>query len=363
MKVKLFISLLLLLLGTSFLNADTQTRFENSNFTLSDTQEHYNYNRSRLRVDYQQENYFATLIGDVLNYYGIDSPLIAVADTPLAIKSRQKEYENGSLYAKVHRLYGGYEDEDNRIVLGLQNITMGVGRLWNPTNIFNPRYTYALEPDETLPVLALSYTRHLSSTSDISLIASQKNDLTYKYALRYKSFTEYGDIAFNTILSEQTTMLGYELESNLADTGIEVRSEGAYVNAKIKQISSSEERELYQAILGADYGFVNGLNLTLEALYSSNAFNQREILLNSDSEIFSNLSDSQLYVGGVLSYPLNIFLNLSVSYIESFITHKSHFVSPNVTYTLNDFNSFSLGALIQDGDAKNILYFNYTLSF
>jgi hypothetical protein len=35
-------------------------------------------------------------------------------------------------------------------ICSLQNISMGVGRIWTPTNSFNPKNIYALESDVTL---------------------------------------------------------------------------------------------------------------------------------------------------------------------------------------------------------------------
>jgi len=133
------------------------------------------------------------------------------------------------VYAKLYRLYAGYEDEENRVVVGLQNITMGVGHLWTPTNLFNPRNTYALEPDEVFGVAAISYTRHFSPTTDLSIVASQKANRSFKYAASLKGFLEFGDVAANVVSSDETLMLGYEVEGNLGDTGVEVRSEGAYI--------------------------------------------------------------------------------------------------------------------------------------
>jgi len=268
-------------------------------------------------------------------------------------------------------MYGGYEDEENRVVLGFQNISMGVGRLWNPTDIFNPRNTYSLEPDEVFGVLAASYTRHINDMSDMTAVVSQKEDHSFKYALRYKAFLDFTDVGLSFIKSNETLMLGLELEANLGDTGIEVRSEAAYLENELRDTPLSTEKEsFYQAIVGADYGFKNGVTFTLEARYSSQTFDYDQILLNYDSEILPNLAFSKFYLGSTLSYDFTLFLSGSLLYIESFNTDNSRFISPTLTYTLNDYNSFVLGAMIQQGNEEsefcpfsNTYYFNYKLSF
>ncbi len=377
---------LVLLFCLSSLYADFEYTLDNTNFTISqgsvfpDEKERYlyNYDRLRFRGDYSRGKLFATLIADGLNYLGseyVRSDSFALlqeqkSDTPFKTQTAFHHYDEGAFYAKLYRLYGGYEDDHNRVVMGLQNISMGVGRIWTPTNLFNPKNTYALEPDEVFGVAALSYTRHLDDTSDITAVASQKADHSAKYAARYKAFLAFADIGVNLINSDETKMAGYEIESNLADTGIELRSEGAYIKNTLKSITGDEEKEFFQAILGADYGFENGLTVVAESLYSSKKFSFQELLLNLDSEILSNLVNSNLYAALNLSYSFNIFLDASLLYIESFNDRNSRFVSPSLTYTLNDYNSFMIGAMIQNGASEsefgrfeNTYYFKYAFSF
>jgi len=382
-------TLVLSALLTTSLYADLDYRVTNTNFTVSqgsidpnsDTTYLYNYDRLRVRSDYTQDAFFVTAIGDAVNYLGhdyINSPSfqyikLLKSDTPFKTQTSFYDYYEGTVYAKLYRLYVGYEDEDNRVVVGLQNITMGVGRLWTPTNLFNPRNTYALEPDEVFGVAAISYTRHFSSTADLTVVASQKSDHSFKYAASLKAFLEFGDVAANVVSSDETLMLGYEIEGNLADTGVEVRSEGAYIkNSAIVTDPTGETttEAFYQGIVGADYGFENGITVVGEALYSSKAFSYGEVLLNINSEIVPNLVLSKFYLGGTVSYAFNLFLDGSLTYIESFNDLNSRFVSPAVTYTFNDYNTFTLGAMLQNGpngsefgSFENTYYFRYELSF
>jgi hypothetical protein len=325
----------------------------------------------RFSGDYTDNVFFGTVIADAVNYFGdryIDSDSFEYiqkikSDTPFKTNTN-----DGPLYAKLYRLYGGYEDSKNRVVVGLQNITMGVGRIWTPTNIFNPKNSYALEPDEVFGVAAASYTRYMSGTSHLNIVASQKADNSFKYAARYKTVAGFAEVGLDAIISNDTKMAGYEIESNLADTGIGVRSEGAYIEHSLR--GRSDKEEFFQGILGADYGFKNGVTLVLETLYSSEKFSYQEIIQNFDSEIASNLVYSNLYTAISLSYSFNIFLDASLLYIESFEGENSRFISPSITYTLNDYNSFIFGAQIRDaksesefGNSDNTYFFKWALSF
>lgn len=369
------------------LYADFDYSVENTNFTISqdagtfnaDKRYLYNYDRLRFRADYIQDEFFATIIADGVNYFGheymnsLEFEYIKriESDTPFKTQSGFHNYDNGSAYAKLYRLYGGYEDDKNRVTIGLQNISMGVGRIWTPTNLFNPKNIYALEPDETFGVAALSYTRHLSDTSHITAVVSQNREKKFRFAGSYKSFYEFVDLGLNAVKSDDTTMLGFDLESNLYETGVEIRAEGAYIKNSLNATTiATEEKEFFQGIIGADYGFENGITLLTEALYSSETFLYQDLLLSYDSEIAPNLVYSNFYTALSLSYSFNIFLDGSFLYIESFNDKNSRFISPTLTYTLNDYNSFMLGAMFYSGDKgsefgelENSYYFKWSLAF
>ena len=187
--------------------ADIEYRINNTHLIHSADETTYDYNRLRIQVDYNKNNFFLTLIGDGVNYWGdtyihsqsFDYLQQIQADTPFKTQTAFKDYDNGSIYAKVYRLYGGYEDEKNRVIIGLQNITMGVGRIWTPTNIFNPSNIYALEPDEVFGVSAINYTYHLDEMSKIIVVVSQQKSHDLKYSTQYKTFLDFADITINLI--------------------------------------------------------------------------------------------------------------------------------------------------------------------
>lgn len=100
------------------------------------------------------------------------------------------------------------------MVAGLQNINIGVGRIWTPSNLFNPKNTYALEPDETFPVLALYGSRYVGEKSQVYAAVSQRYDHSFKYLGGVKHSFESTDISLNIIKSDQTTMFGYSIEGD-----------------------------------------------------------------------------------------------------------------------------------------------------
>jgi hypothetical protein len=330
------IAVVFILLSCS-LFAKYNLNITNTNITVEDKYL-YNYNRLRVDTEYFKDEYFIKTIADAVNFYGKNYVVtekfnyikLQDADTMYKTKTNFYNYEDGTTYAKLYRLYGGYDDGYNRVALGLQNITMGVGRIWTPTNKFNPKNIYAIESDETYGVSAFSYTKYLDDTSSMMGVVAQKGDGSFKYAFRYNTFLDLADVAFSTIKDNDISMFGLEMEADILDTGVEARVEVAYESKK----------DTYEFIAGFDYGFVNGTTLIVESLYQSEY--------------------EESYTAVSLSQSFNIFLDASVVYIDSFDNENSKYLAPSLTYTMNDFNSFTLGAQVYD---DNTFYFKWCLSF
>jgi hypothetical protein len=333
---------------------------ENTNYTISrvpygeEDRTLYNYNRLRVTDKIKEGNWFAQIIGDIDNYYGetyIESFeyrfLRSIkADTPFSIETNAKDYGEGEVFGRVYRFYGGYADEKQRAIFGLQKITMGVGRIWTPTDLFNPRDPLALEPDQIYGNYAFSYAYAFGELSEIMGVVAKRHDHSYKYAGRIKTNVSIGDIALDLYTSDDAEMIAYEIEGNLFDTGIEWRSEGGYYNDKIL------DKEFSQTILGMDYGFVNGLTVVGEWLHSSKTYSAEEILLLQNSSLSNNRHISSDYIGASAYYDFNILVNGALSIIHS-LDDQSSFISPVIEYSLSDDSSIALGAMLYTGDSES----------
>ena len=341
----------------SGVQADAAFTIENTNFLLrqpdlfNTTEYLYDYDRLRLSGQWHEGGYFLTAIGDAVNYLGYDfvhSPDFKYADKirpdiPFETRTEAQQYGTGALYGRIYRLYGGYADDVQSVTAGIQKVSMGVGRIWTPTDLYNPKNSYALEPDEVNGVLAVNYAYSPADLSTVSAVVSIRKDRSLKYAARYKGYLAFADIGIDLIRSDDTVMIGYEIEGNLFDTGAEWRSEGGYFK------NDPLDAEFFQGIAGFDYGFENGLTWAVEALYSSETFTYFQLIENVDNEIFNNMVQSYFYAGTTLSYDFTLAWSGSLLYIESFNDQNSRFVVPALTYTLGDHNTFSIGAMLHNG--------------
>jgi len=350
----------LLCLAVPLIAIEHDITVENTNYTISktpfldDERTLYNYNRLRLTDNIKEGNWFANIIADIDNYYGeeyIESfeyqfLRTIKADTPFGIETNAKNYGNGEVFGRLHRFSVGYTDAKHRAVFGLQKITMGVGRIWTPTDLFNPRNPLALEPDQIYGNFAFSYAYAFGGLSEIMGVVAKRDDSSYKYAGRIKTNVSIGDIALDIYSGDDAEMIAYEIEGNLFDTGIEWRSEGGYYNDKLL------DKEFYQMILGADYGFVNGVTVMGEWLHSSKTYSANEILLLQNSSLSNNRHVSSDYLGASAYYDFSLLINGALSMIYS-VDDKSSFISPVVEYSLSDDASIALGAMIYTGNEQS----------
>lgn len=334
--------------------ADTEWSVNNTNFLLrqpnifNTTDYLYDYDRLRLRLDWRDSGYFLAAVGDAVNYLGYEYVNSASftylekvrPDIPFDIQTNMQRYDSGAALARIHRLHGGYEGDAWRVDAGIQKISMGVGRIWTPTDLYNPKNSYALEPDEVYGVLAAKGAYSPTDLSTLSTVVSIRRDHSLKYAARYKGYLSFADVGIDFIQSDETVMVGYELEGNFFDTGAEWRTEGGYFK------NDPLDAEFFQGIAGFDYGFQNGLTWAVEALYSSETFTYMELITHYENEIINNMVLSPFYAGTTLSYDFNLLYSGSLLYIESFNDENSHFVVPNLSYYINDNNTLSVGAML-----------------
>lgn len=365
-----------MLLSVSVSAADFESTFENSNFTLSSPlngtgdSKPVNINRFRISEQLREGNWFATAIGDIKNTLGrdtINSSSYQAAsalgsDTPFATKTGTKNYYEGQVYAQLYRFYGGYADEKQRVSVGLQKVSMGVGRIWNPTDLFNPKNPLALEPDEVFGVFALSYTYSLNNLSQITAVAAERADKSMKYAGRVKGYLGFADAAIDIVSGDDVSMIGYELEGELLDTGVELRSEGGWFNDKLLH------QQFFQGVIGADYAFENSLMLIGEWLHTSRTFD-RELQQRLPSGTPNNLVGAHDYVALSTGFQFDPLLYGSLSAIVS-ADDGSFYTGPSLRYSLSDDMSLGLGAMAyggkggsEFGDLGQTWYLNLKMTF
>lgn len=217
--------------------------------------------------------------------------------------------------ATLYRAYLSYYGEQSLIIIGRQRIPFGVGRVWNPVDIFNPLEATSVEPGEREGTEAF---RIEYSPSDLAII-----DTTLakeKVAMRIKGFLEFADMAIVGVYDEEndSAIIGWEIEGELFSTGIELRSEGGIF------WDTENSSTAVNTIVGGEYGFSNSLNILIEYLYEESSRDdlgvslgyQLSVLTRADCLFIINLNDDSTFFSPSLSYSLSDDMTVTLSYFS-----------------------------------------------
>ena len=129
-------------------------------------------------------------------------------------------------------------------------------------------------------------------------------------------------------------IIGYEVEGELLDTDITLRSEGGGFWDK------KRDDLYYKYIIGAEYGFENSFTILTE-FYHNTELESKELALN-------------------FSYQPSTLWFLNFLAIKSLVDDSS-LISPSFTYSLSDDSSAQLGAFITDKEDR--FFMRYFINF
>ncbi len=292
------------ILAAAFLGLVPGASLENTNIAgYDDLYQLFDYNRLRAELTLEH------------GYYSNFSARLVV--------DNETTYKNdpGSLVNRtsIYRAYLEYSGARHLWVVGKQRIPLGVGRFWNPIDVFNPVNIEAIEPDQRQGTNTIRYEYALSELSNVDL-----NVASGKGAIRVKGYLDFADVALvgEWDDDQDQDIIGWEIEGELATSGIELRSEGGSFHNR-----TSGQRHT-EFIAGAEYGFANSIVLLGEYHYLDGP--RRDELGMS-----VRFQPAMLWVCSILTV--------------TDLDDGSGFVSPVIEYSLSDEMILSGGAFVYYG--------------
>lgn len=277
---------------------------ENTNIlSYDEATDTHDFNRLRLQGTLEHKGYEALLARVII-------------DNQTRYSSQQNHIENT---INVYRAYFEYAGEKHFMVLGRQRVPFGVGRIWNPIDVFNPINSFSLETAERKGTDAWRYEYAMSDLSNFDITVSQK-----KIAARVKGFLHSADLALVGVVDSENDqdIIGYEAAGELLETNIELRSEGGSFHDRNTGTRHTE------FIVGADYGFRNSFTILGEYKYND----------ESKTDYFATS----------LSYQPSPLIVLTLLHITQ-LKDLSFFTAPAIEYSLRDDMTLRGGAFFYNG--------------
>jgi len=232
-----------------------------------------------------------------------------------------------------HNLYRGwlqYKTEAWDVVLGRQRIAWGSGRIWNPTDRFNPVQPTALEPEQKLGVDAVYMTHAYSDFGSIQLIvAPGQTDraLRRKWALRWQDTMEQTDMALWLGEVGGERIVAVDVTGNVGD---------AAARLEWQQSWRGEQGDFSQFVAGIDGTLTNqllseGLYLAAEYFYNGLPHSNVKRLIQSDML----QSSSRQLLGMLMGYDLTPLWRTELVWLVD-LEKPSMFIAPSIRWSASD---------------------------
>jgi hypothetical protein len=242
----------------------------------------------------------------------------------------------------IDRLYFRQGFDFGNIILGRQRIAWGTGRIWNPTDLFNPINPAAFYKTEKDGADAATATLYLGNFTDMEVVYNPKKKFkAANYGFRFRTNLFEYDFAVVGAYFDKRVIIGGDFAGNFFEAGL--RGEGI-ISADRNDLSSN----FIKFILGMDYQFTSKLYGLVEYQYNGEGFtnkNKYQLLRLLNGEIL-NLSKNYIFLQS--TYQLHPLVTTSVS-LNCNLNDGSGFAAVSASYNALENLYINLGAQITYG--------------
>jgi opacity protein-like surface antigen len=211
-----------------------------------------------LAIDVQYDN--EMLVG---NYLSTQQYALSKDRAPPTSLDLARDYVTRDNLVARHRLYratASWAAASADVKVGRQRVALGTGQFWSPLDLINPIDPTRLERDYRAGVDAMLVERKVGALARLDGVYAPATERSKAIAAGYAHGnlrgTDYslligtfrGDDAIGADFSSSTGGLGFRGEATMTNP--------------------AQGRQYGRALLGADYGFPNTLNLTAELYYN-----------------------------------------------------------------------------------------------
>jgi len=335
--------LLLFLISLSFMTSHAQAielsgQYRNLLFQHQDSRNQRvttNLSRLRLTVDGGENAWQWQLQYDHELLYGgaVRDPTFAVHQnipdpTWLDLSANIAHGTSWNWRHHLYRAWLEYQKDAWDVVLGRQRIAWGSGRIWNPTDRFNPVQPTALEPDQKLGVDALNITHTDFGSMQLVLAPPQLHrSVQRKWALRWQDTIAQTDMA--ALLGE----VGSERIFALDVTGNVGNATG---RVEWQQSWHGLHGDFGQFVVGLDGTWTNawlpeGLYLAVEYFY--NGLTTPNV--KQAAELSMLQSSSRQLLGMLTGYNITPLWRADLTWLFD-LEKSSMFISPSVRWSASN---------------------------
>jgi hypothetical protein len=259
-------------------------------------------------------------------------------------------HADGDWRHSLYRAWLRYEADAFELTLGRQRIPLGRGRLWNPTDLFNPIGPLAIEGDQRIGQDAALLRVSLSDDfRAVGIWSPQDDPDDHRAALRLELDHPDLDAALMAGRFRRDRVFGADFAINLGDAAL--RGEATYTDLE-------GHGRIWQAVASLDYTFSvgTGLYALVEHLYNENTvsadFLITELVVGTQVPLFDRIvTVSEDLTGAQLSYEFSPFWQGGLLCIYDW-HGASAAIAPSLSFTpRSDLVLTAAGQLFWGGDS------------
>ncbi|MDX9759935.1 MAG: hypothetical protein RBU27_12320 [Bacteroidota bacterium] len=270
----------------------------------------------------------------------------------VALRWQPVEEDHFTLQHSIDRFYFRQNLSWGSVVVGRQRIQWGTGRVWNPTDLFNPINPASFDKIEKDGADAVSVKLHLGSFTDLQGVVNFRRARGQKdgasapdstnVGLRFRSNFEEFDVALMSGWFDRRMVIGGDFAGNLFDAG---------VRGEFLQVFAGEHlrnSDYLRVILGVDYQITPEWYGLLEYLYNGEGHTEPsayQLARLYQGEILQ-LNRKYLYAGA--TYLLHPLVTASAGLLHG-LGDGSGFGSLLATWSSSDNSQLSAGVMLPYG--------------
>lgn len=258
---------------------------------------------------------------------------------------------SGRWRVEPYRLHVRYFGENFDLSAGRQRIAWGSGRIWNPTDLFNPVSPLAIESGEK------------RGTDGIHMLVRAGENLTIETAgaigidsadvrLGVRLGTTVGSYDLRLVAGRfrEQAVLGFDFSGYLGDSGFR----GEFTH------TWDDDREFLRAVFSFEHMLPGGINLLVEYLYNGGAIGNPGAIDLADFARYDAITTlNRHFLAAQSSLELHPLVSFGALVIAD-LADGSFFVAPALTWSVAQNVDLLFGVQIFAGDEGEFARYHHT---
>lgn len=243
----------------------------------------------------------------------------------------------------LHRAVASLDVAPMRVAIGRQRIAWGTGKLWSPTDLFNPINPLSLERGERQGADAALVALALGPQTDVTAVYAPLPNGAVRKAARVHTTIRGIDLSALVGTRPGAWFVGGDFASPVGQALL--RGEGI--------VAFQEDGPVvFQGVMAGEYTFPNSLGVVVEYFENgagksrSQEFKLQRLLAG---EI---LALGRRFLGAIVSYELTPLIRVEVAVLQS-LTDRSTYVNPKLTYAVTANTELAVAAGVTQGASRS----------